>query len=233
MLKSSTFVKYIAAAFLLVSGTANAADLASSPDVPPAVKQAQSPWQVRLRGLYVAPDFSTRPVTANGAVIPGAGVGVTDSVIPELDITYYFTNNISAELVLGVTRHTAFGTGSIAALGTLGRAWLLPPTLTLQYHFTDFGAFKPYIGGGINYTFFFNTNSNALSNFSLRDNVGYAVQFGFDYFLDEHWAINVDAKRIFLLTTASGNLGSPTGARVTTPLRIDPWLVGGGITYRF
>ena len=77
MLKSSTFVKYIAAAFLLVRGTANAADLASSPDVPPAVKQAQRPWQVRLRGLYVAPDFSTRPVTANGAVIPGAGVGVT------------------------------------------------------------------------------------------------------------------------------------------------------------
>jgi OmpW family len=32
----------------------------------------------------------------------------------------------------------------------IGKSWLLPPTLTLQYHFTDFGAFKPYIGAGVN-----------------------------------------------------------------------------------
>lgn len=37
-------------------------------------------------------------------------------------------------------------------LGKVGKVWLLPPTLTFQYHFTDFGAFKPYVGAGVNYT---------------------------------------------------------------------------------
>ncbi len=210
-----------------------AADLAAGPEVPAAVKAEPGPWQVRLRGIYVLPEFSNRTLTVNAAPLAGARIGVTDSIIPELDITYYFTKNIAAELILAVTRHTAYGAGSIAALGSLGRSWLLPPTLTLQYHFTDFGAFKPYIGGGINYTWFFNTNSNALSNFSLRDNVGYVAQFGFDYALDDHWGWNVDVKRVFLLTTASGNLGASTGPRVTAPLRLDPWLIGTGLTYRF
>lgn len=210
-----------------------AADLASGPDVPAAVKAEPGPWQVRLRGIYVLPDFSNRVLTVNAAPLAGARIGVTDSIIPELDITYYFTKNIAAELILAVTRHTAYGAGTISGLGSLGRSWLLPPTLTLQYHFTDFGAFKPYIGGGINYTWFFNTNSNTLRNFSLRDNVSYVAQFGFDYALNDHWGWNVDVKRVFLLTTASGNLGATNGPRVTAPLRIDPWLIGTGLTYRF
>lgn len=232
MLKSWLAAGAMMSAAMMMGASASAADLAGAPEVAPSHKAELTPWQVRLRAVGVLPDFSNRALTVNGAILPGARVGVTDTVIPELDITYYFTKNIAAELILGVTRHTAYGAGSIAGLGVLGRSWLLPPTLTLQYHFTDFGAFKPYIGGGINYTWFFNTNSNALSGFSLRDNVGYAVQFGFDYALNEHWGVNVDAKRIFLLTTASGNLGVG-GPRVTTPLRIDPWLVGAGITYRF
>ena len=77
----------------------------------------------------------------------------TNSFVPEFDISYFFTQNIAAELILGVTPHHVYGTGAAATDGLdVGKAWLLPPTLTLQYHFTDFGAFKPYIGAGVNYT---------------------------------------------------------------------------------
>ncbi|OQW81343.1 MAG: hypothetical protein BVN31_11305, partial [Proteobacteria bacterium ST_bin15] len=97
-----------------------AADLAAGPEVPAAVKAEPGPWQVRLRGIYVLPEFSNRTLTVNAAPLAGARIGVTDSIIPELDITYYFTKNIAAELILAVTRHTAYGAGSIAALGSLG-----------------------------------------------------------------------------------------------------------------
>ena len=40
-------------------------------------------------------------------------------------------------------------------IGTLKH---LPPTLSVQYHFTDLGAFKPYVGAGLNYTHFSSVN---------------------------------------------------------------------------
>jgi len=65
-------------------------------------------------------------------------VSITDSAIPELDISYFFTRNIATELILGVTRHGIQGAGILA--GTrIGRTWILPPTLTLQYHFDGSG----------------------------------------------------------------------------------------------
>ena len=132
---------------------ASAADIAPLMDpVPQAANdtpEALSPWQIRVRGLGV--------VTHDSGFVDGAagsGLSYSDSVIPELDISYYLTDNIAAELILGTTPHTARGKGAIAGLGTLGKAWLLPPTLMLQYHFTDLGAFKPYVGVGPSYFIF-------------------------------------------------------------------------------
>ncbi len=122
---------------------ATAADMAAKPVYKAApMVDAFNPWMIRLRALGV--------VTRNSGhvdQIAGSGLTTTDTVVPELDITYFFTKNWAAELILGVTKHSVSGTGSIAGVD-VGKAWLLPPTLTLQYHFTDFGAFKPYIGAG-------------------------------------------------------------------------------------
>ena len=81
----------------------------------------------------------------------------------QLDLTYFFTKNIAAELVLGVTPHTVNGTGGITPFGKVGDAWLLPPTLPLQYHFDTGTAFKPYVGGGVNYTIFFDESTGPNS----------------------------------------------------------------------
>ena len=62
------------------------------------------------------------------------------------------------------------GTGAAATNNLdVGNAWLLPPILTLQYHFTDFGAFKPYIGAGVNYTVFFSQTCLLYTSPSPRD----------------------------------------------------------------
>ena len=121
-----------------MAGWAMAADVAAKPiyKAAPAV-EAWNPWMLRLRALGV--------VTRNsGSVdtVAGSGLTTTDTVVPELDITYFFTRNIAAELILGTTKHSITGTGSIDNL-PVGSAWLLPPTLTLQYHFTDFGRSSP------------------------------------------------------------------------------------------
>jgi outer membrane protein len=221
----------LGAALLLAttSGLALAADLGPVTKSPTFAPVSFNPWMIRLRGIGVIPGGSNR-VTAGGAPLAGAKVDMTNSVVPELDITYFFTPNIAAELILGTTPHTAKGKGAIAGLGTLGKAWLLPPTLMLQYHFTQFGAFKPYIGAGANLTLFYGEKHGALNRFKVDTAAGLAVQVGFDYMLDKNWGLNVDVKKLYLRTDAKGMLGA---VPVKAKMHLDPWIIGAGVTYKF
>lgn len=212
----------------LVAGSATAADLSTPVYKAPAVEEPLSPWQIRVRALYVVPE-------AGGSVtgIPGSDLSISNSVVPELDITYYFTKNIAAELILGVTPHDINGAGTITGLGQVGKVWLLPPTLTLQYHFTDFGPFKPYIGAGVNYTAFFSQDATnpAFSSLKVNDAWGFALQAGFDWMIDRHWGFNVDVKKIFLQPDFL--LQTVGGAYLQGNAQINPWIFGTGVTYRF
>lgn len=211
-----------------------AADVAAKPVYKAApAAEAFNPWMIRLRALGV--------VTRNSGVVdqvPGSDLATSDSLVPELDITYFFTKNIAAELILGVTPHKVTGAG-VATTNNLnvGKAWLLPPTLTLQYHFTEFGAFKPYIGAGVNYTVFFSQSAGNESNgavtvtrSNLHNTWSPALQIGFDYMIDRHWGFNVDVKKLWLRPDWDGdsNVGALTGK-----VNIDPWLIGAGVTYKF
>lgn len=230
------FAPALVAAFVGYAVTpAMAADVATKQvykAAPPA--EAFNPWMIRLRGLGV--------VTRNSGhvdQVAGSGLTTTDTIVPELDITYFFTRNIAAELILGVTKHHVTGTGAAATNGLdVGKAWLLPPTLTLQYHFTDFGAFKPYIGAGVNYTVFFSQTAGNTANGAgvivtrshLHNSWSPALQLGFDYMIDRHWGINVDVKKLWLRPSWDGdsNVGALTGK-----VNLDPWLIGAGVTYKF
>ena len=226
----------LAAGLFGLATAASAADLAvTQPYVKAPAIEVWNPWMVRLRALGVV----TRD---SGWVdqVPGSGLKTSNAIIPELDISYFFTRNIAAELILGVTRHEVTGTGVAATAGLdVGRAWLLPPTLTLQYHVTDFGAFKPYVGAGVNYTVFYNqsagnTFNNAgviVTRSNLHNTAAPAAQIGFDYMLDKHVGINVDVKKIWLRPNWDGTLGG--GVPVTGKVNLDPWLIGTGLTYKF
>lgn len=226
----------LAAGLFGLAATASAADIpAAAPYYKAPAVAAWNPWMIRLRALGVI----TRD---SGWVdqVPGSGLKTTNSLVPELDISYFFTRNIAAELILGVTRHEVTGTGVAATAGLdVGRAWLLPPTLTLQYHFTDLGAFKPYIGAGVNYTIFFNQSAgNTFNNAgvsvirsNLHNSAAPVAQIGFDYMLDKHVGINVDIKKIWLRPDWDGTLGG--NVPVTGKVNLDPWLIGTGVTYKF
>ncbi|TNM62555.1 OmpW/AlkL family protein [Aliirhizobium smilacinae] len=226
-LNCSRWVAGIGAGFFAFGAVA--ADLTPAPAAPVAEEaiSSPSPWQVRVRALGV--------ITKDDGSIdqaPGIGLQYSDTVIPELDISYFFTDNIAAELILGTTyaKIKTDGLGDI----DVGKAWLLPPTLTLQYHFTDFGAFKPYVGAGINYSLFYNQSDKAgFKNLDVKNDFGWALQAGFDYMLDEHWGVNFDVKKIFLETDWKVDSSPVGGAPLSGKAKIDPWLIGAGVTYRF
>lgn len=183
-----------------------------------------SPWQVRVRALGVVPE--NRGYVSD---IPGSGLKASNTVVPELDISYYFTNNIAAELILGTTYSNITGKGEINGLD-VGKVWLLPPTLTMQYHFTNFGAFKPYVGAGVNYTFFYNQKNHDTDYLKVKNTFGGALQVGFDYMIDDHWGFNFDVKKLYLRPDFDVTVGPN---KMSGKAKLDPWLIGTGITYRF
>lgn len=230
-----------AAAFLTFSTAAYAADIPDMQICPPKIEEQTGPWQIRVRALTVMPQDGGSVHAAGLGKLTSSGLGFQNTVIPELDISYFFTRNIAAELILGTTYTKINGRGkTMRGLGLdkrLGKTWILPPTLTLQYHFTNFGKFQPYIGAGVNYTFFYNESDWALRNVTVDGTWGGAAQIGFDYMVTKHWGFNFDAKKLWLNTSYHAklgkNMGELAGTRITGRAKLDPWLLGAGITYRF
>lgn len=187
-------------------------------------------WQVRLRAVGVAPDES-----ASIGII-GGDVAISNALIPELDFTYFFTENFAAELILGTAKHDVQAINTAAGDVNLGSVWLLPPTLTAQYHFytSDKKVFKPYIGAGVNYTLFYNVKSGDVADVTYDNALGYAAQLGFDLMVDETFFINVDVKRLFLSTDVSVDASNlAPGLIIPAEVDINPWLVGVGVGMKF
>jgi outer membrane protein len=132
--------------------------------------------------------------------------------------------NIAAELVLSYPQRVDVRAGQ-ASLGTVTA---LPPTLLAQYHFTQFGPLKPYVGAGINYTRFGSRNLGGADEFSVeKSSVGYAAQIGADYMLTKNWGINLDVKYLQIKTDVISG-----GASVGT-LDLSPIATSVGVTYKF
>ena len=175
----------------------------------------EGPWMVRGRIINMQ--------VANGND-PAASVAVDNKVFPEVDISYFFTRNIAAELILTYPQeHDVTVQGS--KIGTLKH---LPPTLTVQYHFMPEATFRPYAGVGLNFTWISDVKLPGVPGADVdRTSVGPALQVGADVKLADKWFFNVDVKKVYIKTDVTVN-----GAKLTT-LHIDPLLASVGIGYRF
>ena len=211
----------------------------------------QGDWVVRLRATHISPNESSQlGSTVNKAVgaavmTPGADLKVDSNTIPELDISYYWTKNIATELILALgTRHDVSISGDSAGVvgnQRLGSVNLLPPTLTVQWHFNPDQTFDPYVGAGINATFMLDRNlrfeSGATAGEKIRldrSSFGPALQAGIDVNLKDGWLLNADVKYVWLDSDVEMK-SATTGNRWTKidALDINPWVVSVGIGKRF
>ena len=182
------------------------------------VQAQQSPWMIRARAVNL--DMANKDET-----VVSPALTVNNKTIPEIDISYFITKNIAAELILTVPQEQKVYLSG-AQIGTFKH---LPPTLTLQYHFTDLGAFKPYLGAGLNYT--------AIDKESLSvggtpatlsgSSWGPAFQAGVDFPIDKNWSVNLDVKKIYIKSNVY------LGGTDLGTLKLNPLAVGVGLGYRF
>jgi outer membrane protein len=180
----------------------------------------ESPWLVRARAVHIEPANESSPVGGAGAA---DRIHVSSKTIPEVDISYFFTPNVSAELILTYPqKHDVTLDG--AKIGSFKH---LPPTLTAQYHFLPGTNINPYVGAGVNYTLLSSVNLLNGAGRLEHDSVGLALQAGVDFKLDKNWSINLDVKKVRIRSDVY-----ISGARASD-VKVDPLLVGVGVGYRF
>jgi len=205
----------------LVAAMAAVASLA--PIAAQAQSSSENPWMVRVRAVDL--------LWANGqtGTVQALDVKAKNQWIPEFDVSYFFTKNIAAELVLTWPQQVNINAGST----NIGKITALPPSLLAQYHFTDLGAFKPYVGAGVNYTIFGNRqNFPGYSSAALQvepSSVGFVGQIGADYMLDKNWGLNVDLK----YATIATNVQTVSNGANIGKLTLNPWMPAVGVTYKF
>jgi outer membrane protein len=214
----------------------------------PMLAQAEAgDWVVRVRAANVSPNEDSKlgkTVNKNVANVmsPGAELSVDSHTIPELDISYYITKNIAAELILATgSKHDVSikgDAGTTVGNQLLGSVDALPPTLTAQWHFNPDQMIDPYVGAGVNYTNFLdkklNIRQGALAGSKIKvdnDSWGYALQAGVDINLKDGWLINADVKYVTIDTTVK--LKTASGWTKIDSLDINPWVFGIGIGKKF
>ena len=176
-------------------------------------------WLVRARAVHLE--------SSNGDSTP-LGLSTNNKWLPEVDFTYFYTKNLAVELILTVPqKHTLYSNG-----GAIGTFKHLPPTLTAQYHFTDLGNFKPYVGAGVNYTRLSNVNfapavAAALNPSVDKNSFGLALQVGVDIPVGNNMYLNLDVKKVQIRTDVA-SFGKNVGT-----FKVDPVLVGIGLGWRF
>ena len=178
-----------------------------------AQQVSEGPWMVRARAVHLN--------SSNGDSTP-LDLSINDKWLPEVDISYFINPNVAVELILTVPQKQTLSAGGVK----IGSFKHLPPTLTAQYHFTNFGGFKPYVGAGVNYTRISSVNLPAGVTVD-RNSFGPALQVGVDIPVAKNMYLNFDIKKVYIRTDVAAG-----GSKIGT-FKVDPVLVGVGLGWRF
>jgi outer membrane protein len=208
----------------------------------PALAYEAGTWVLRAGVGVVAPDSDNLVVDDGVETIT---VNVDDGTSLTLMATYMFSPNwafdilaswpFNHEINASIVDNIDPGFNPISA--KVAETDHLPPTFSLQYHFLPDGTFQPYVGAGVNYTTFFNTDVTqelidlGVDDISLDDSFGLALQLGADWTFGNSWLLNFDVRWIDIESDLEATAGGITGELGT--VKIDPWVYSINLGYSF
>lgn len=140
---------------------------------------------------------NVNPQSDNGTVVAAGKLDIGSATRPTITAEYFIRDNLGIELLGALPfKHSIDSSG----VGHVGSTMQLPPVVSIQYHFPTEGAITPFLGAGLNYTWFFNEKS-ALGSLKLGNSFGLALHAGADFQIgpksylraDVRWA-NIESK---------------------------------------
>jgi outer membrane protein len=209
--------------FIWIITSAGIAGAAAANDFIP--KQAGK-WQVTARLTTVAPD-EDGPILTSANAATGLAVAVSNDTVPTLGFTYFVTDHIAVEAILGTSKHEIRAQGGTTDV-MVHETWVLPPVVTAQYHFAPNARVSPYVGAGVNFMNWYNGKDKNGFTVALKNSGGLALQAGVDVGLKGNWALNIDYKKVFYKTDARIN-----GGALKSEVVLDPAVTSIGLACRF
>lgn len=194
---------------------------------------------VRAGAATVDPNEDSSAVEIAGVgSVAGTKATLDSNTQLGLNFAYMVTDNIGIELLAATPfEHTVGVKGFGAPIdGNLADIKHLPPTLSVVYYPLDKqSTVQPYVGLGINYTWFFDTELTSQADaifdgFDLDDSVGLAGQIGVDFMLTDNIMLNGQLRYIDIDTTGTTYLGT---TKVEVDVDVDPWVYMVGLGYKF
>ena len=219
----------------LVTIIATAAALGAAPG---AAAQSAGQWTAKMGFNKITPRVKSGDVSA--PALPGSKVDIGSDTKPVLIFAYGITDNISAELDLGVPyTHKIYGAGAIAGTGHLGTVQVLPPSAFIQYRFFKPEAVvRPYLGLGATYAYFrketgsagmtalLNTGGKPTS-FNIDPKLTAAMQAGVVWNLNARWFADLTVVKSYLEVETHYSTGQ------TQKVKLDPFGVIVAVGYKF
>ena len=187
-------------------------------------RKQQGNWMVGAKALLLDPDVSS-------TVSIGGEARANSDVVPMVDVRYFITHDISLETMWGYSEHKLRAVGTALGDMSLGTTKALPFNLTAQYNPRPNSQISPYVGIGLNYTWFVDGDPGDAQNVKYDDNFGTAFNVGVDYFLDERRFFNIDVKKILISTDVRVDAGIAGNAHATVDF--DPLLINFGFGWVF
>lgn len=197
---------------------------------------------VRAGAVTVDPREDSSGIKAGPADLGGKATLDSNTQLG-LNIAYMLTDQVGLELLAATPfSHDVGIAGSPAGLdvlnGSLGSIKHLPPTLSaVWYPLQASTAFQPYVGAGLNFTWFFDesvSNSARAKGFrglDLDNSWGLAFQVGADYMLTDKVMLNAQLRYIDIETTGTTSLAGVGSLKVDVD--VDPWVYMVGLGYKF
>ncbi|MBV2132210.1 outer membrane beta-barrel protein [Pseudomonas sp. MAP12] len=175
-----------------------------------------SPWQARIGVSKIV------PTSDSGSILPGE-VDIDSSTGPTVNLAYFFTPNLAIDVLGGLPfKHDIKLNGS-----KIGSTKQLPPIVSLQYHFAPQARLRPFVGVGLNYTYFFDEKLDNGADLELSDSWGAAFQAGLDVAIDDNWTVGGDVRYAKIDSTVKVN-GVTVGS-----VDVDPTVYSVNLGYRF
>ena len=208
---------------------------------PVAAQAADGKIQVKLLATGVLPDGKIDTIKSATVTLPaGTNTAASDNWVPTVAIEYFLNDAVSVETICCLTAHHVDGAGAIKGVNRLiDDILILPATVTLKYHLNA-GPIKPYIGAGPSYFLILDSKVGAggtaalgATSAKVKSKVGFALQAGVDIPVGPSGlGVTFDAKRYFVRPTAV--FYNAAGATLLeTRHQLDPWVISGGLSYRF
>ncbi|RTK92975.1 MAG: OmpW family protein [Rickettsiales bacterium] len=193
----------------------------------------------KMRGAYANVKSKPKKYSSDVAALEKPGELVSSSYGADGAVTYFFMDNVAAELSAGFNVLRVKKSSLINAASKLGNGrgkidknndiYMVPVTATLQFHVAPFGAIRPYVGGGFHGSYMY-SRTNGLN---VGNGFGAVAQAGVDIFAKNDTFFTFDVRQHFLQTNLTFKRNLLGNREVKSKVAWNPLIVSAGIGFTF